>query len=324
MKLSALVLLLLIALNCSRADDRLPHASDSVTSRQDSRAEQTTQLRAAVQKVEPFFRKMGKPASGDWLESHNEPGQTFEEYLEGEPTVPTNARQKLYVVALGDFGPVQKRIVGTAAEYLAVFYDLPVERLPQTPLRVTHPDIRHNRFTRTRQIKTGHILEKVLVPMLPDDAAALIAFTQDDLYPDDTMNYVFGQASLEKRVAVWSLARLDDNVNQQTFLSRTLKIAAHESGHMFSMRHCTKYECLMSGTNHLGETDRRPIDACPECTAKICWLSDTKMSDRYRRLAEFCRKNKLEKEARDFLRKAAALALEPKSVPPPNANRQRG
>ena len=34
----------------------------------------------------------------------------------------------------------------------------------------------------------------------------------------------------------------------------------HETGHMFSMRHCTKYECLMSGTNHMGETDRRPLE----------------------------------------------------------------
>src|SRR3712207_7363776 len=39
-------------------------------------------------------------------------------------------------------------------------------------------------------------------------------------------------------------------------LLRTLKIAAHETGHMFSVRHCTKYECVMNGSNHLGETDR--------------------------------------------------------------------
>ena len=67
---------------------------------------------------------------------------------------------------------------------------------------------------------------------------------------------------------------LADNTGEQGFLKRTLKVAAHETGHMFSMRHCTKFECVMSGTNHLAETDRRPIDACPECTAKICWFSD--------------------------------------------------
>jgi archaemetzincin len=144
--------------------------------------------------------------------------------------------------------------------------------------------------------------------MLPKDAAALIAFTNDDLYPDDTMSFVFGQASLENRVGVWSLARLEFKANRATFLQRTLKIAAHETGHMFSMRHCTKYECVMSGTNHIAETDRRPIDACPECTAKICWLSDIAVAERYKKLADFFRKNGLAKEAGEFDRKGAAVS----------------
>ena len=143
--------------------------------------------------------------------------------------------------------------------------------------------------------------------MLLGDAAALIAFTSDDLYPNETMNFVFGQASMEDRVGVWSLYRLDDDADYATFLRRTLKIAAHETGHMFSMHHCTKYECVMSGTNYLGETDRRPIDACPECMAKICWLSDTGPAERYARLEAFCRKNGLVKEADEFERKADAV-----------------
>ncbi|MCA1590457.1 MAG: hypothetical protein LC734_08730, partial [Acidobacteria bacterium] len=71
-------------------------------------------------------------------------------------------------------------------------------------------------------------------------------------------------------------------------------------GHMFGIRHCTKYECVMSGTNHLGETDRRPLDACPECMAKICWMTKTKPVDRYRKLADFSRKNNLKVEAAEF------------------------
>lgn len=143
--------------------------------------------------------------------------------------------------------------------------------------------------------------------MLPSDAAALIAFTTDDLYPNEAMNYVFGQASLEARVGVWSLARLDDNADERGFLLRTIKIAAHETGHMFSMRHCTKYECVMSGTNHLGETDRRPIDACPECMAKIAWLSGVSPADRYTRLAELCGRWGLKQESAEFQRKAETV-----------------
>ncbi len=264
-------------------------------------------IRGAMKKIEPFFKVMGKPGSNDWLESHNEPGQTFEEYLDSDPVKPKKERQKLFVLPLGTFTAQQKKVIDIAAGYLETFYDLPVEEMPTRALTAGPPHVRQNKFTRTRQIKTGHIMNDVLEPLLPADAAALIAFTADDLYPNETMNYVFGQASLEDRVGVWSLARLDDNADYDKFLRRTLKIAAHETGHMFSMRHCTKYECLMSGTNHIGETDRRPIDACPECMAKICWLSDITSGERYRRLAEFCRKNGLTSEADEFDRKAKAV-----------------
>jgi archaemetzincin len=143
--------------------------------------------------------------------------------------------------------------------------------------------------------------------MLPNDAAALIAFTNEDLYPDNSMNYVFGQASLENRVGVWSLYRLDDRADQKTFLLRTIKIAAHETGHMFSMHHCTAYNCVMSGSNHLAETDSHPIDACPECMAKVCWFSHIAPAERYKRLAEVCRKNGLIREAAEFDKKFDAV-----------------
>ena len=37
---------------------------------------------ANIKKIEPFFKPMGKPETYDWLASHNEPGQTFDEYLD--------------------------------------------------------------------------------------------------------------------------------------------------------------------------------------------------------------------------------------------------
>lgn len=265
------------------------------------------ELRGNIKKIEPFFKPMGKPLSNDWLETHNEPGQTFAEYLDADPVKPTRDRLKIYVLPLGTFTAKQQKMVDVTAAYLQVFYDLPVEELPSRPLVAVYPNIRQNKLTKTRQIKTSHILDDTLKPLLPDDAAALIAFTVDDLYPNESLNYVFGQASLEDRVGVWSLARMDDSTDDRNFLIRTLKIAAHETGHMFSMRHCKKYECLMSGTNHLAETDRRPIDACPECTAKICWLSDVDQAERYQKLADFCRKNGLVKEADEFVKKSNAV-----------------
>lgn len=290
--------------SCSKPNEK-PAAN--MTAAREAKKERA-ELRANIKKIETFFKPMGTPGPSDWLASHTEPGETFEQYLDADPTKPTKERQKIYVLPLGTFNAKQQKLVEVAAGYLEVFYDLSVVNMSPKPLTAAPPNVRQNPATKSRQVKTGHILNDILAPMLPADAAALIAFTVDDLYPDESMNYVFGQASLENRVGVWSLSRLDDNTDEMGFMRRTLKIAAHETGHMFSMRHCTKWECVMSGTNHIIETDSRPFDACPECTAKICWLSDVDQKERYDKLADLCRRNGLIKESAEFTKKSAALS----------------
>ena len=266
------------------------------------------ELAAAMKAVEPFFTPMGKPQPGDWLASHPEAGQTFNEYVNSKPNIPTADRRTIYILPLGKFNSTQQKIITETREYMQAFFGLPIKTLPQQslPKKITANDERMKGYPARRQIRTGFIMDKILKPAIPNDAAALIAFTNEDLFPDESMNYVFGQASLDDRVGVWSLARLGEKTDQTTFLKRTLKIAVHETAHMFGFKHCTKYECVMSGTNSIDETDRRPIDACPECMAKIYWMTNTKAEDRYEKLAAFCRKYGLAKEAEEFKRKAAA------------------
>lgn len=265
-------------------------------------------IRPAMRAVELFFEPMAEPEANDWLATYTEPGETFEQYLDNKPTRPTPERHTIYIRPLGKFTPQESKTIVIAARFIEQSFDLPVKLLPPVGFdeKALAGSTRKG-FSGSRQVKSGYILQNLLVPALPNDAAALIAFTNEDLFPDETMNYVFGQASLDQRVGVWSLFRLDDNADEETFLRRTMKIAVHETGHMFSMRHCTKYECVMSGTNHLGETDRRPVDACPECMAKICWMSDVTPKERYEKLAAFCRTQGLTGEARDFDRKAQSL-----------------
>ena len=301
MKWIFITALFLISSACTATD---PSANKTIPQNRDD----MPNLRAAMKKVEPFFERMHQSEQYDWLGSHREPGQTFDEYLESNPIKLTQERQKIYVLPLGKFTAAQKNILSVTADYLEAFYDLPVVLMDSKSL--VHPtakdDSRRNAVTHVEQIRTDYILDNILKPILPPDAAALIAFTDVDLFPDSSMYFVFGQASMDAHVGVWSLKRLGDK-NPNTFLLRVLKIAAHETGHMFSFKHCTKYECVMSGTNQLSETDRRPLDACPECMAKVCFLSDTTPRARYERLEAFCRKNGLIKEADKFKRKADAV-----------------
>jgi archaemetzincin len=152
----------------------------------------------------------------------------------------------------------------------------------------------------------------VLTPRLPRDAAATICFTACDLWPGPGWNFVFGQASLEGRVGVWSIARFGDpDESEESFrlvLLRTLKLATHEAGHMFSLAHCTAYACDMNGSNSLDESDRHPLALCPECLAKICWATRADPAERYRKLIEFCKREGLKAEAERYEKLLAAVS----------------
>jgi archaemetzincin len=109
---------------------------------------------------------------------------------------------------------------------------------------------------------------------------------------------VFGEASLDGRVGVWSIARFGDPDESQAAyrqcLRRTVAVALHETGHMLGILHCTAYECGMNGANHLRESDAQPLDFCPECTAKVLWTCRTLSAERFARLASLAESYGLE------------------------------
>jgi len=295
MRSAVIAIVAFLTFGCSASQE----IANSAQTKNDDRAEKLNRQKDAVVK---FFKPM-KIEDGDWLKTQSEPGETFHEYIAADPTLPTGARRTIYIQPIGNFTPEQRKAIRLTADYMKAFYNLPVKLNADRQLGNVPAELkRESGYPKRTQIRTQYFLDDVLPKLLKDDAAALIAFTNYDLYPGDTWAFVFGQATLQNRVGVWSLARLSELARNKptALLDRTLKIAMHETGHMFSLRHCTKYECLMSGTNHLAETDRRPLDACPECMAKIAWAMNYDPIERYKNLAAFWRKNGRATEAKWF------------------------
>lgn len=269
------------------------------------------QIERTLARLETRHLPLPAPRSGEWLAEHRETGETFRQYLEHRPFRPTAAAHTLYVVALGELSPARQRVVDRTADYLQDYYGLPVKRLPALPLSVVPAKAFRARDRGERQIHSGTILAEVLAPRLPDDAAALIAFTAEDLFPAPSWNFVFGEASLHDGVGVWSLARLGyPDVNEVAFrrcLRRTLKIAAHEVGHMFGMLHCTAHYCVMNGVNSLVENDATPLLPCPQCLAKTCWLTGRAPRELLTRIEAITKAEGLDEDAKVAQRDLDAL-----------------
>jgi archaemetzincin len=268
----------------------------------DRSAAEMASIRSVLAAVKPFFELKAKPKPGDWLAKYPESGQTFDQYIESDPNRPTRLRTTIYIQPLGTFGKNDRRLIESTADLLGRLYNVPVKALDPLALDLIPEKARRKSpLTGREQLLTSFILDDLLPPRRPADAVALLALTTSDLWPGEDWNFVFGQASLTERVGVWSSARYGDpNAGDAAYrqcLLRMLKVATHETGHMFGIAHCTAYECGMNGSNSLRETDRGPLAFCPECSAKIWWACGAKPEKWYAGLTEFAEKHGLKDEA---------------------------
>lgn len=234
------------------------------------------------------------PQPGDWLAIHPEPGQTFSEYIKLNPPKPSSARCKIYLQPLGNFDPYKSPSLKILKDYGSIYFCLATEILPLLNLESFPITSRQNPYTGKKQILTDDILNLFLNRM-PHDAFSLLAITMEDLYPEPSWNFVFGQASLSQRVGVFSFARYDpafygfprQKDYHQVLLKRSCKVLVHELGHMFYLAHCIYFRCVMNGSNHLRESDDRPLHLCPVCLRKLHFSIGFDMEKRYENLLLF-------------------------------------
>jgi archaemetzincin len=243
------------------------------------------------------FEPIRVPKSGDWLAQHRETGQSFEDFVKSKPNRPDKNRRKIYLQPLGEFPKGQIPLAETLRAYAAANFAMPVDVLPALSLSEFRITTRINRFTRNRQILTGDVLA-ILKKNIPADAFCVLAITMEDLYPDPSWNFVFGQASLRERVGVYSFARYDPAFYgqkrgkdyQKLLLRRSCKVLAHETGHMFGLTHCIYFQCVLNGSNHLKESDARPMHLCPVCLRKLQYSIGFDTVRRYTNLFQFYQK----------------------------------
>jgi archaemetzincin len=293
----------------------LPEAAESGDERPPAAAKtpDKSMLPPQFRKLVSLHKPLGPPRPGDWLASHEENGQTYTEYVRGRPVRAEGRRRVIYIQPLGDFSPTERKIVDLTAEYMRIFFQLPVRIRGDLSLALIPERARrkHPQWGMS-QILSTYVLSDVLRPRLPPDAVAMIALTTSDLWPGEGWNFVFGQASLADRVGVWSIHRFGDpQKNEDAFrltLRRTLATATHETGHMFSMEHCIFYECSMCGSNSLPEADRCPLWLCPHCLAKLCYATGANPQKRFRDLVAFAKAQGLAREAEFWQKSLNALA----------------
>lgn len=81
---------------------------------------------------------------------------------------------------------------------------------------------------------------------------------------------IFGLGRVRGNACIVSSNRLHKNVSKKTFYKRLNRIACHEVGHVYGLRHCPNKNCLMNDANESIKTiDKSTGDLCASCWKQL-------------------------------------------------------
>ena len=169
-------------------------------------------------------------------------------------------------IRVSPMGEIDRAVLKHLEWNLGQFFEAQAEIGPPLPW----PDYAEER-KRKQYHSTAIVLHLQTLPPAEDER--ILAVIDTDLYVPGS-NFVFGEADIEKRVAVISLWRLREEYygleeEEDLLLERALKEAIHELGHTLGLRHCTDVGCVMHFSNTISDTDRKGREFCDRCSRQV-------------------------------------------------------
>ncbi|KAJ8024094.1 Archaemetzincin-2 [Holothuria leucospilota] len=132
----------------------------------------------------------------------------------------------------------------------------------------------------------------------------ILGLTWTDLYPKEELNFVLGEASYHHKCGVFSFGRFEPQTFEGQATSdneddtdleldgeivwKMLRVATHETCHLFGLQHCVFFHCAMNGSSSISEAITQPLFLCPVCLRKLQKFLGFDVLERYQDLLKMC------------------------------------
>jgi archaemetzincin len=126
-------------------------------------------------------------------------------------------------------------------------------------------------FNKDRNQYHSNAILRRLAPLL-DRVDFVLGVADVDIFVPDSP-FVFGEADRESRVAVISVFRLSQNVDDEARKRRARIEAVHQVGHLLGLSNCDDPRCAMFLATSAGEIDRKGTSLCNLCRNELAKLS---------------------------------------------------
>ena len=175
----------------------------------------------------------------------------------------TRTRREIKIVSVGQ---VQTDILEYLALVLSSSLDVGCE------VQDLQIDARQSYNAKRRQFDSNQILQQLIELRVGEDSKVL-GVTESDLFVP-IFTFVFGLAQVGGAAALISTCRLRQEFyglpgDNDLFLLRCEKEAAHELGHAHGLTHCASYECVMHFSNSIEQVDLKSGTFCNSCSTLL-------------------------------------------------------
>ena len=224
-------------------------------------------VKKLVEGAETYWRPKEPPGPHDWLASQAEEGQTYEQFTVNKNAIVEAGKRDTICVQPLDTS-LSKHFLADLRLMCEAFFQVKVKVLATLDLDVFEEgkvEKRESPVEGHAQYNAPGILAALFrkVYAAQRHAICVIAITNQDIYSDD-FSFVFGLANIMTQCGIFSFCRYqpdfsgdaveDEADRYNLILFRACKVMLHEIGHMFGLKHCIYYECLLNGCNHIMES----------------------------------------------------------------------